>query len=142
MKSFIDSHKGLFWYGPVHFLVPTLLIWKFGLIIGLALTPIIFKLAGMLLLTCFQIEIASITEFIFKYQDGRANNNIVGYLILDHISYAEFRSKLLSDANKLMRMRSVIKFFGGFMLWVPSKECIPENQIFKLENSVRTEEEV
>jgi len=115
-------------YGPIQIFLFYILYTNFGFLHTILFLIVFFKALSYTLLH-FGIEFGTVADFILKFQDPMTVNNIVGYLEVDWMSFDEFQQQIVEDSKLLPRFWSIVSFWSGFMLWIPSRSLKVTNQI-------------
>lgn len=132
------------WYGPVQIFVTLFSYYYFGFLYGTLAIFAFFKLAAFILYRVWSIEIATVGDFLFKYYEDQACQNFVVYMIVDRFDFETFKHKVLYEQciKNLPRLWSYIKFFAGFMLWIPKSPEEGLKRIRRVDREIKSKDEL
>ena len=119
-KTYDRIHSGFLRFGPLQTLGFFICVYNWGWFYGLTILILTFLVISEILWRFFKIEIASVGDFLFKYYENVASMNCVFTFELDPIKFEELVNTVYEKSLKnVPRCYSNLKFYGGFMLFVP-----------------------
>ncbi|CAI2368130.1 unnamed protein product [Moneuplotes crassus] len=128
----------MFYYGITHILILYLTYSLFGFIYGTIFLITAINLIDHLLLKKGYLRL-NYGDLCMSLELPNVNHNVGGYMVMDKISFEEFRDHIFERGVKhVLKLRSKLVHKFGFALWEDQGEEAGRQQIFKCEQKVRS----